>query len=473
MGNTYNISTGGFSCGQQVRLEGLNISKEVITILELSVTEEFKVPTNDNNFDGFINLNINGGTEPYSVLWKDGYVGKTRTNLDYGEYVYTVSDYYGDMTHSNTIILEKEEEIVLENEIQQTITEYVEEIVNYDNLCLTDGKINYLFKHDGSNMMIWLNEENNFILQYVEENLRWEVTNWLDGRLIKNNGTFNKIPIGGDWNNNGKLWKLTKGDCKEIEDYINLSINDETCYGLRDGSVYIKVNSEVDNSGYKYRVKGVSPYPEYQESAVFNKLMGGDYIVEAKKEDKILTEKFKIDTKENKKFIKLNLNQKIIKGDTYNKTISYSIDSDHSIQDDLEIEVSIRMVHTKQYNIPNSNEKSQIEPVFDIEYNNFDFESSDTNTRMDCNGETTSVTVKHVLNQKIILNKENNNFNGSVIHGISTFDHTWADCECKAFAKSKVEMIISNVVVKNYSCFEVNYDGFVNNDIYLQDCIKQ
>lgn len=42
--------------------------------------------------DGMIDLNIQGGTEPYMVTWADGAVGIQRTNLAPGEYIYELND---------------------------------------------------------------------------------------------------------------------------------------------------------------------------------------------------------------------------------------------------------------------------------------------------------------------------------------------------------------------------------------------
>ena len=88
----------------------------------------------------------------------------------------------------------------------------------------------------------------------------------------------------------------------------------------------------------------------------------------------------------------------------------------------------------------------------------------------------TSPTPKRLSDEKlgsiIKLTKESNLYEGSIIHSINTFDYTWANCRCKAYTKSKVEVIISNVTVSEDKCVEINHNGSINNDIYLQNCIN-
>jgi len=182
MGTKYNIATGGFSCGQENRLEGLTKDINITTITNLNVTEDVNEPTDNSSKDGSVNLLIDGGTKPYSIIWSDGFVGYSRNSMSIGEYNYTVKDFYGDMTHSGTILFDKKYvEEVIETEIQEEVID--EDPIIYDDLCLTNKEVNYLFTNDYKNGLRWVNEEHGYIIEYVEENKRWEIKNWDKGSL--------------------------------------------------------------------------------------------------------------------------------------------------------------------------------------------------------------------------------------------------------------------------------------------------
>lgn len=471
MGTTYNIASGGFSCGQQIRLEGISKDKNITTILNLNVREEITKPTGTNLKDGSVNLFIDGGTKPYSVTWSDGKVGTFRDGMDYGVYTYRVTDFHGDMINVGCITFE--EEIVEEITVETKTIEKIETPIVYESLCLTDGKINYKFHHDYGNGMRWTNTENNLVLDFNEENNRWEISNWEDGKIVKNNGVPTKIPIGSDWNNNGKLWKVYKGDCTDIEDSITLSINNETCYGLNDGSVVVKINGDRVNNNYQYRIQGISPYPEFQDSEIFTRLKHGKYIVEAKNNEKVLTKEFSINYDNERSFVNVYLNKEGISGDNASKTVKYKITSDYDNKENVDIEVYIDIVYTKEYNCPNNENGCLIEPIFNFDGLGFNFDEDNVFTKNSCEDKTTTKTIKSKGSKKIILNNNSKTFTEQLTHGINTFDHTWADCGCKAYAKSKIEILISKVNIDSHNCFDITQNGSFNNDIYLKDCIKQ
>lgn len=470
MGTKYNIATGGFSCGQENRLEGLTKDINITTITNLYVTEDVSEPTDNSSKDGSVNLLIDGGTKPYSIIWSDGFVGPSRNSMDIGEYGYTVKDFYGDMTHSGTIIFDKKYvEEVIETEIQEEVVEEI--LVIHDDLCLTNKKVNYLFTHDYNNGFRWINEEHGYIIDYVQENKRWEILNWDEGLLTKNSGLEDKVPTGTDWNCNGKMWSVTKGECKEIEDYLTLSVNNETCQGYNNGSVAITVNSINENTNYSYRIKGVSPYPSYTESRVFNNLGQGDYIVEAVDGEKYMTSPFTIKSERDRRFIEINLNSKVTQGDITNRTIDYTISSESPIPENLDVNIELLITYTKEYNCPNNEDGCVVDPIFNLE--GFELEEYHRNEFTECDGNTTKNIVKEKGFKNIKLTKQSNTHNHSITHSIDTFDYTWANCRCRAYTKSKIEIIISNVTVSEDSCIEITHNGSINNDIYLQNCINQ
>jgi hypothetical protein len=58
-------------------------------ILNVSSTGNETCPSSN---DGFISMNVTGGTAPYSYLWNDGFVLQNRTGLTAGTYIVTVTD---------------------------------------------------------------------------------------------------------------------------------------------------------------------------------------------------------------------------------------------------------------------------------------------------------------------------------------------------------------------------------------------
>ena len=56
--------------------------------------------------DGIINLNVSGGTAPYTYLWNDGYTGQNRTGLSAANYTVTITDANGCQNIQNITISE-------------------------------------------------------------------------------------------------------------------------------------------------------------------------------------------------------------------------------------------------------------------------------------------------------------------------------------------------------------------------------
>lgn len=75
---------------------------QVVTVIPLSVLCLVTNVTRYGGNDGVIELLITGGTPPYTISWDNGYSTPIINNLTSGPYTYTVTDYYGDFTVSNT-----------------------------------------------------------------------------------------------------------------------------------------------------------------------------------------------------------------------------------------------------------------------------------------------------------------------------------------------------------------------------------
>ena len=71
-------------------------SCNVSTLNPMVVQSTVTNATTTNTQDGSIQININGGTSPYTIVWSNGQQGYVLNNLSPGTYTVTVTDYYGD-----------------------------------------------------------------------------------------------------------------------------------------------------------------------------------------------------------------------------------------------------------------------------------------------------------------------------------------------------------------------------------------
>jgi len=89
--------TDAYGCSEEL---SFNLSQP--NILSNSVVESIS-PTS-NGLDGFIQINIFGGTKPYSIEWSNGLTDVlTIDNLDYGIYTYTIIDSNGCITFGEIV----------------------------------------------------------------------------------------------------------------------------------------------------------------------------------------------------------------------------------------------------------------------------------------------------------------------------------------------------------------------------------
>ena len=77
-------------------------SCNIITILPLGLSCDSINASTPDATNGLIALFVTGGTPPYTINWDNGLQGSPITNLLPGDYVATVSDYYGDFTATTT-----------------------------------------------------------------------------------------------------------------------------------------------------------------------------------------------------------------------------------------------------------------------------------------------------------------------------------------------------------------------------------
>jgi len=77
----------------------------VITLFKMGVECNVVHPSYPEATDGTASLVITGGTPPYFILWENGNVGPSISNLSAGSYQATVIDYYGDFSANTTCVL--------------------------------------------------------------------------------------------------------------------------------------------------------------------------------------------------------------------------------------------------------------------------------------------------------------------------------------------------------------------------------
>lgn len=87
---------------------------------KLSVTYSVKNTSSPASSDGTINLNIDGGKEPYNVLWSDGISTADRTNVATGDFTVRITDANGCEAYLEIAVVSESSEFGLE--IQEIIT---------------------------------------------------------------------------------------------------------------------------------------------------------------------------------------------------------------------------------------------------------------------------------------------------------------------------------------------------------------
>ena len=447
-------------------IDGVDNDNNFITLIPLTHSYAIIEPSNESSYNGSITLLIEGGTEPYKIKWYNGHNGLTLNNISYGSYDVEITDFYGDYIIRDTILVEKEVEPI-NNDTDTPIDGGVSEEISKEDLCLTNNKENYQLVYDTND--VWINTNNNLMLSFSEENKRWEISGFPEGVIIKIDKNKDNTPYNGNWSLNGKKWQVNNGQCKEIKKLITINTNDETCNGLNNGSVKLGIENGQTND-YKFRIRGVNPYPQYLSTTIFNNLSPGEYYVEAKNNEDIISNKFVIKqgyetTNYNVRLTKTNETNSVD-----NKVKNYTINVEPNLKDGESINVVLKLTHTKRYNCPSSG--CLITPEVNIDSDGITLLNTNNQQKNICNDSLLEY-IETYEGQKEITLTSNDLVNGEISHNITTFDHTWSNCECNAYVQSNIKLEI----LKSYSnmggCYIISKDGVVVSDIYLQNCIKQ
>ena len=252
----------------------------VITIFPLGV-ECFTVdPTNSNSFDGAVTLGITGGTPPYEVIWENGSLAQSLSNIGVGEYSSIVTDYYGDFTAYTTCILSAETPVT-------TTTTTSEPLPTYEDICITIIRGSkqssyveyYQFDFNGyiGDYPTWENTTDGLDIVWSETNNQWEVSGWTTGQLINTNPA---IPPLSGWDSLGstlpdRILSITAvlGLCQLLSTpNLTIRVNDPEC-GC-DGSLILTPFGGTPP--YEYSINGGTTYAS---TTIYNNLCQGTYIV--------------------------------------------------------------------------------------------------------------------------------------------------------------------------------------------------
>ena len=256
---------------------------DVITIFPLGV-ECFTVdPTTSGSFDGAVTLGITGGTPPYEVVWENGSLSQSLSNIGVGEYNSIVTDYYGDFTAYTTCVLTAETPVT-------TTTTTQEPLPSYEDICITIIRGNKLFSYaeyyqfDFNNYIgdypTWTNTIDGLDIVWSEINNQWEVSGWTVGQIINTNPA---IPPLNGWNSLGSTLP---------DRVLSITAVSGLCQLLSMPNLTIRVNQPecgCDGSLILTPFGGTPPYTfsidggtTYAATTIYNDLCQGTYIVYVK-----------------------------------------------------------------------------------------------------------------------------------------------------------------------------------------------
>jgi hypothetical protein len=252
---------------------------DVITIFPMGVQCYVTQPSSIKDHDGSVTLQITGGTPPYYVLWNNGSISTSITNLGVGSYSSTVVDFYGDFTANTTCVL-----------TGQTITPTPTPTPTatppplFDDLCFViKGRLGknsfvnlYNFNYNGyyNGKPTWVSDDTLYDIVWMSGTSQWEVSGWTIGSAVNLNPVT--PPVTG-WQILGSTFPyviteftVSEGSCDSLDILrYDLTVNQPTCNC--DGSIIFNVIDGVPP--YQYSINGLT----YFTSPIFNNLCPGLY----------------------------------------------------------------------------------------------------------------------------------------------------------------------------------------------------
>jgi hypothetical protein len=257
---------------------------DVITIFPMGVQCYVTQPTNSITYNGSATLQITGGTPPYHVMWDNGNISTTISNLGPGSYGSTVVDFYGDFT-ANTICVLTGVTI----SPTPTPTPTPTPIPTFGDLCLVvkgrmSEKMTFIevinFNYNGyvNGKPSWISDDTLYTIEWVTLTNQWEIIGWTIGSIININPIY--PPLTGWQSLAPQPYVVTEltvsnGDCGSLDILrYDLTINQPTC--KCNGSIIFNVIDGV--SPYQYSIDGLT----YFNSPIFNNLCPDYYPTKVK-----------------------------------------------------------------------------------------------------------------------------------------------------------------------------------------------
>lgn len=250
---------------------------DVITIFPMGVECQSIDPSFTNTFDGVVSLIITGGTPPYEILWTNGSVGTTVSNLSIGEYTATITDSYGDFLLTSTCVLTAETPSIV------TTTTSTTPIPSYSDLCViltnsgskiqTTTQINFTYDSFINGKPSWISSTGDELIYWnTGTTQQWLISGFTN--FVAYNPNPDTPPIIG-WDTLGINSKISvfEGNCSSIPNLtISINKNEPTC--TNDGSIIVQANGGVPP--YQYSNNGGATF---QTNPIFNNLTNGGFLI--------------------------------------------------------------------------------------------------------------------------------------------------------------------------------------------------
>ncbi len=253
---------------------------DVITIFPMGVECQSIDPSFTNTFDGVVSLVITGGTPPYEILWNNGSVGTTISNLGVGEYTATVTDTYGDFLLTSTCVL------TAETPSTTTTTTSTTPVPSYSDLCMIveiyNSKLPQViqvdFIYDGilNGKPSWLSSSGDELIYWNTGTTQEWLVSGTTSYTIYNPNPVSPPLVG--WNVLGinAEVNVVEGSCSSIPRlFISINKNEPTC--TNNGSIVVQATGGIPPYEYSKNT-GIS----YQTNPIFNNLSAGSYVIKVK-----------------------------------------------------------------------------------------------------------------------------------------------------------------------------------------------
>lgn len=471
------ISEGSFNCPINNIPILSNDCGDIITILPMEVECFSTGATNSQSIDGVVMLSITGGSEPYSILWSNGFDGIMQT-VRAGQYEYTVSDFYNDYVITGVC------EVISLFTPTPTMTPTMTPTPEPSNLvpfylCLTNNISFYTFEYGGidrNGNYYW--EFGDLKVSYNIDNNRWEVIGWTPGQMVMVNSQNLTVPIGNNWFNMSKRWTMSSGECVEDELSLTAIPNSESCQNLNDGSVIL--NADGGDGDYCYRIFGVSPYPLFQSNNIFTNLSPGTYFAEVTdgcvdcdecEGNNIVSDTFVVLDGPGEQYI-ITLSSNPLSSTSSSRTIQYSIQVEPALPAGVTIDFTMFMEYTYSYNREIG---STYTPRFLMTDTSFTSPSSTSNTVPSprCSDDEIRYFTGNTNTIDVTMSSASSQIQRMFTHSILDFTYDWATCDCPSIAQSSININITNlVIVSPQNCSTVTKQGNISSSLTLQNCVS-